>query len=154
MFFRWRHQKFLNQSRKVLWIFIYMRLKKTWKEIFFQVSSCVVSFVSEIQQFEFSNITLLDTILQTCLLEENVCPWGISAVWAFHLHWEMCSSTCILFHGRKVSAFIAKWAPNVFVDYRPPYRWTALIRQHGVSIQNSFKLHETLQQITRKRRTA
>ena len=63
----------------------------------------------------------------------------------------MCLYTYVLSHEWKVSAFIAKSTPDVFVDFRPPYWWTKVVHQHGDSIQNSTKLRATLRQITQKR---
>ena len=107
----------------------------------------MTSFVSKIQHFAWHHGTKLFG-WKKCL-----CLW-ISAVWAFQVRLEMCSYTCILSHERKVSAFIAKWIPDVRVDFWPPYRCTTAVRQHGGSIQNSIKLRETLRQITQKRFTA
>ena len=63
----------------------------------------------------------------------------------------MCLYTYVLSHEWKVSAFIAKSTPDVFVDFRPPYWWTKVVYQHGDSIQNSIKLRATLRQIPQKR---
>ena len=81
-----------------------------------------------------------------------LCQW-ISTVWAFQVHYEMCPYTCILPHERKVSAFIAKWIPDVSVDFWPAYWCTTVVHQHGGSIQNSVKFCETLPQITQRPRT-
>ena len=50
----------------------------------------------------------------------------------------------------KERAFIGKWTPDVFVDFRLAYWCTKTVHQYGVSIQSSTKVRETFWQITLK----
>ena len=50
----------------------------------------------------------------------------------------------------KGRAFVEKWTPDAFVDFRRPYWWTKLSDRYGASIQSSTKVRETFRQITQK----
>ena len=50
----------------------------------------------------------------------------------------------------KERAFMKKWTPDVFVDFRRPYWWTKTVHRLWRLIQSSTKVHETFRQITQK----
>ena len=50
----------------------------------------------------------------------------------------------------KERAFIKKWTPDVFVDFRRPYWWTKTVHRLWRLIQSFTKVHETFRQITQK----
>ena len=134
------------KTARVLRILIYTKLKIN-KVNLLKVCIPVACFISKIQQFELPSF---HSAWHGMLFRwKKVSPLDFQQYNDFK-YYKICLCARMLVLEWKERAFIEKWTPDVFVDFRPPYSCTKTVHQYGVYIQSSTKVRETFRQLTRK----